>query len=117
MTKTPTVATEMLLRLSPLHVVHKEEAQVGIYRLTFTQQWKLKSTNTVTPKNLKIWSINPSNRWGLTGYFQDNAYDKPLTIKFPDKSEWQNGFNLDNKTFLVWFTDKSKTKKDLDAGV
>jgi len=38
-------------------------------------------------------------------------------IKFPDKCEWQNGFNPHNKMFLVWFTDRSKTNKDPHAGV
>jgi hypothetical protein len=32
-------------------------------------------------------------------------------------SEWQNGFNPDNKGGLVWYTDVSKTNKGTGAGV
>jgi hypothetical protein len=35
------------------------------------------------------------------------AYYKPFTVKFPDKCEWQNRFNPDDKQDLVWFTDRS----------
>jgi hypothetical protein len=45
------------------------------------------------------------------------AYHKPFTVKFPDKCEWQNGFNPDNKAGLVWYTDRSKTNKGTVAGV
>jgi hypothetical protein len=34
------------------------------------------------------------------------AYNKPFTVKLPDKYEWQNGFNPDNKGGLVWYTDR-----------
>jgi len=30
-------------------------------------------------------------------------------VKFPDKCEWQNGFNPDIKGGVVWFTNGSKT--------
>jgi hypothetical protein len=45
------------------------------------------------------------------------AYHKPFTVKFPDKYEWQNGFNPDNKGGLVWYLDGSKTNKGTGAGV
>jgi hypothetical protein len=59
----------------------------------------------------------PIQGMGSDRIFPRHAYHKPLTIKFPDKCEWQNGFNPDKKVFLVWFTDRSKTNKDPDAGV
>jgi hypothetical protein len=45
------------------------------------------------------------------------AYHKPVTDKFPDKCEWQNGFNPDNKGGLVWYTDGFKTNKCTGAVV
>jgi hypothetical protein len=39
------------------------------------------------------------------------AYDKPFTIRFPDRSEWKKGFQPDRKGGLIWYTDGSKTKK------
>jgi len=53
MKKTPTAALEVLLGLFPLHVM-LEEAMVGMYRLMCTKQWKSKSTNLVTPQNLRM---------------------------------------------------------------
>jgi hypothetical protein len=41
------------------------------------------------------------------------AYHKPFTIKFPDKCEWQNGFNPDKEG--AW--SRSKTHKGTGAGV
>jgi hypothetical protein len=35
------------------------------------------------------------------------AYYKPFTVRFPDKCEWQNSFNPDDKQGLVWYTDRS----------
>jgi hypothetical protein len=46
-----------------------------------------------------------------------NAYHKPLTVKLPDKYEWQNRLNPDNEGSLVWYTDGSKTNKGTGAGV
>jgi len=45
------------------------------------------------------------------------VYSKTFTIKFPDKCEWQNVFNPDNKGGLVWYKDGSKTNKGTGAGV
>jgi hypothetical protein len=45
------------------------------------------------------------------------VYHKPFMVNFPDKCEWQNGFNPDNKVGLVWYTDGSKTNKRTGAGV
>ena len=42
---TPKAALDVLLALPPLHVMTGAEAQVGIYRLTCTQQCRPKYTN------------------------------------------------------------------------
>jgi hypothetical protein len=102
MKMTPTAAMEVLLGLPPLHVMTEAEAQAGIYMLMCNQQWKSKSTNFGHTKNLGIWSTNPSYRWGCDRILLIYAYHKPFTVKFPDKCEWQDGFNPDNIGRLVW---------------
>jgi len=52
---TPAAAMEVLLELLPLHVMTEAEAQVGIYRLMCTQQWRPKSTNFGHTK--KSWDM------------------------------------------------------------
>jgi len=42
---TAKAAMEVRLGLLSLHVMTEAEAQVGIYRLMCTQQWRPKSTN------------------------------------------------------------------------
>jgi hypothetical protein len=44
------------------------------------------------------------------------AYHEPITVKFSDKSEWHNGFDLDNKRSLVWYTDRPRPIKALVLG-
>jgi hypothetical protein len=44
------------------------------------------------------------------------AYYKPLTVKFPDKCEWQNVFTPNIKLGLVWYVDRSKTSKGSGSG-
>jgi hypothetical protein len=43
---------------------------------------------------LQIWSDRLLPRYVY--------YQKPFTVTFPEKCEWQNGFNADNKWGLVW---------------
>jgi hypothetical protein len=46
-----------------------------------------------------------------------HVYEKPFTIRFPDRSEWKKGYQPDRNGGLIWFTDGSKTKKGTGAGV
>ena len=59
-------------------------------------------------KNLLLW---------LMCFLLRYADQKQFTFRFPDKCEWQNGFNPDNKGGLVWFREGSKTNKGTGAGV
>jgi hypothetical protein len=45
------------------------------------------------------------------------VYEKPFTVRFPDRSEWDDGFQPDRKGGLIWYTDGSKTNKGTGAGV
>jgi ribonuclease HI len=46
-----------------------------------------------------------------------HVYDKPFIIRFPDRSEWKEGFLPDRKGRLIWYTDGSKTNKGTGAGM
>jgi hypothetical protein len=101
MKMTPTVAMKVLLGLPPLHVMIEVEVHAGIYRLMYTQQWGPKSTNFGNTK--KSWDMQhePILQRGSERMLLRYAYQKPFTVMFPYKCEWQNGFNPDNKGGLV----------------
>jgi ribonuclease HI len=45
------------------------------------------------------------------------VYDKPFTIRFPDRSEWKEVFQHNRKGGLIRYADGSKTNKGTGAGV
>jgi hypothetical protein len=116
MKTTPTAAMEVLLGLPPL-VMIEAEAQAEIYRLMCNQQWKPKSTNFGHTKKSRDMEHEPILQMRSDRMLLRYAYHKPFTVKFPDKCEWQNRFNLDSKGGLVWYTDGSKTNEGTGAGV
>ena len=59
--------------------------------------------------------MNPSYRWGFVRMIMRYANHKPFMVKFLDKCEWQNTFNLNSTGGLVWNTDGSKTNKGTGA--
>jgi len=83
----------------------------GIYRLMCTQQCRPKDTDFGhTKKSQDMRQEPPLQMWSdmlLPRY----VYQKPFIVKFPEKCEWQNWFNAENKWGLVWYTDGSKTKR------
>jgi hypothetical protein len=109
MKMSPTAAMEVLLRLTPLHVMIKADGQVGIYRLMCTQQWRPKSTSFGHTKKSQDMEHKPVIHMGFDRML-------PRYAQFPDKCEWQNGLQSDNKGGLVWYTDGTKTNKSTDAG-
>jgi hypothetical protein len=46
-----------------------------------------------------------------------HVFDKPFMVRFPDRTEWKDGFQLDRNGVLIWYTDGSKTNKGTGAGV
>jgi hypothetical protein len=96
--------------------VIEAEAQLGIYRLTFTLEWRPICTNFGHTK--KSWDMHhePILQMESDRMISRYAYHKPFTAKFPDNCEWQNGLNPD-KGGLVWYIDKSRANKSTCAGV
>jgi hypothetical protein len=59
----------------------------------------------------------PTLQMGSDKMILRHVYDKPFTLRFPDRSEWKKGFQPDQNGGLIWFTDGSKTAKGMGAGV
>jgi hypothetical protein len=103
--------------LPPLHVMFQAEAQVGIYKLTCTQQWRPRYTNFSHTKNYQDKEQDPILQMWSHRMLLRYAYHKTFTVKFPNKCEWQNRFNPDNKGGLAWYTDRSKTNTGTGAEI
>jgi len=68
--------------------------------------------------NLGNWSMNSSYKWGLTGLYRNmHTTNKPITVKFLDKCEWLNGFKVDSKGGLAFYTEGSEGNKGTGDGV
>jgi hypothetical protein len=59
----------------------------------------------------------PILQMGSDKMIPKHVYEKPFTIRFPNRSEWKKGFQPDRNRELTWFTDGSKTEKGTEAGV
>jgi hypothetical protein len=116
MKTTPRAAMEVLLGIPPLHVMIETEAQAGIYRLTCAQHWRPESTNFGHTKKSQEMKHEPTLQMESDRMLLRYAYHKLFTVKFPDKCEWQNGFNPDNKGDWIWCMDGSTTIKALVLG-
>jgi ribonuclease HI len=46
-----------------------------------------------------------------------HVYGKPFMIRFPDRSEWKEGFQPDRKGGVMWYTDGFKANKGIGVGV
>jgi hypothetical protein len=115
MMTTPTAAMEVLLGLTPPHVVIAAEA--GIYRLMCSHQWKPKSTKFCHARKTRAMQHTPILQTGTDRMILRYAYHKPFMVKFPEKCECKKGFKPGIKEELVSHTDRSKTNKGTGVGV
>jgi len=100
---------EVLLGLTPLHVV--TEAEAGIYRLMCSHQWKHKSTNFCHARKSRAMEHEPILQKGTDRMILRYAYHKEFMVEFSEKCEWKNGIKPGIKEDLFWHTDRSKTNK------
>jgi hypothetical protein len=92
---TPTATMEVLLRLPPLHLQVEAEAMIGSYRLRCNEQWKPKSEGFGHTYMARDMEKEPILQMGSDKIIPIHVYDKPFTIRFPDRSEWKKGFQPD----------------------
>ena len=110
MNTTPISIMEVLLGLTPLHMVIEAEAQAGIYRLMCNQQWTPRSTNYGHAKKARNMEQEAILLMGTDRMIQRYIFHKPFKVHLSSRHEWKNGFNPDN-------TDGSKTNEGTCAGV
>jgi hypothetical protein len=104
---------EILLGFPPLHLQVEAEARIGNDRLHCNDQWKPKSKGF----GYAYMKKEPILQMGSDKMIPRHVYDKPFTIRFPDRGEWKEGFQPNRKEGLLWYTDGSKTSKGTGAGV
>jgi hypothetical protein len=106
---TPTVASEVLLELPPLHLQLEAEAKTGEYRLNCNTQWKPRLDGFGHICIIRNMKKEPILRMGTNKMTMSYAYDKSFTVRFPNRFEWKDGLKTDKKGRLIWNTDGSKT--------
>jgi hypothetical protein len=104
-------ATEVIIGLLPLHLHFEAEARAGIYRLYCSDQWKPKSEGSGYAYMTQGLNKEPILQMETDRMILRHVHDKPFTVRFPDRSERKDGFQLDRKGQLIWYTDGSKTNK------
>jgi hypothetical protein len=77
---------EVLLGLASLNVI-ETEAQAGIHRLMWSQQWKPKYTNFGHARKFGYMECEPILQRGTDRMIPRCACHKPVMVKFPDKFE------------------------------
>jgi hypothetical protein len=112
----PTAAVEVLLGLPPLHLQMDVEARIGNYRLRCNEQLKPKFDGFGHAYLTWDMESEPALQMGSDKITLRHVYEKPFTIRFPDRSEWNEGFQPDKNGGLIWYTDDSKTRKALGLG-
>jgi hypothetical protein len=86
------------------------EAKVGYYRLRCNDEWKPKSKGFGHAYMIQDIEKEPILQIGSDKIIPKHVYDKPLMIRFPNRSEWK-------ERGLISYTDGSKTNKGTGAGV
>jgi hypothetical protein len=82
----PTAALEILLGLPPLHLQLEAEARAGIYRLQCSDQWKPGSSRSVHVCITQDMEKEPILQMGSDKMILRYVYEKPYTVRFPDRS-------------------------------
>jgi ribonuclease HI len=113
----PTAAMEVLPGLPPLHLQMEAEARIGNCRLHCNEQWKPKSEGFGHVYLTQDMESELILQMGSDKMPSKHVYEKPYTIRFPDRSKWNKGFQPDKKWGIVWYTDGSKTEKRTGTGV
>jgi hypothetical protein len=113
----PTAAIEGLSGLPELHLLLEVEARAGIYRLYCSDQWKLKPESSGHAHKAQGMTEEPILYIGTDRMIPRHVYDKPFTVRLPDRSEWKDGLQPNRKGGLIWYKDGSKTDKGTTAGV
>jgi hypothetical protein len=97
MRTTPTAANEVLLEVPPLHLQLEAEARARIYSLYCSDQWKSKSEDFGRAYMTQRMKEEPILQMDTDKMILRHVYDKPFMVRFPDRSEWKDGFQPGRK--------------------
>ena len=114
---TPTTAMEMILGLTPLHIVIQMEARKVLKRLSVNGIWSdsklmTRHTRKETDDNLARIMYMGCNKMLPIYIFKRN-----YSIHVPTRDEWRRGMKPPNKDSVVWYTDVSKMESGAGAGI
>jgi hypothetical protein len=93
------------------------ETRIGHYRLRYNEQWQLKSEGFGHAYVTQDMEKEPILQMGSDKMILRRAYDKPFTIRLPDRSEWKKGFQPERKWGLISYSDGSNKKRHWSCGV
>jgi hypothetical protein len=99
MISAPTAAMAILLGLPPLHLQMDAEAKVSNYRLRCNEQWRPESEGFGHAYMIQDMKKEHILQMGSDKMILKHVYDKPFTIRFPERSEWKEGTNLVHRRF------------------
>ena len=111
MRSTPTMAMEAILSLTPLNIFIKGEAGKSAHRLQCNNLWReayyghSKITREITSPMLKMGSDAMQKMFNFEPHFQTTL----------DYESWSSTQNM--STYLIWYTDGSKTNSGTGSGV
>jgi hypothetical protein len=84
----PTAAVMVLIGLPPFHLRIEVEAQVGVYRLNYSRQWKPKTLwhgHTVISQAIMN---EPILQVGTDKMIPRYEFHKQFTVNLPDRGKW-----------------------------
>jgi hypothetical protein len=87
------------------------------FRLYRSDKWKLISEGFGQAYMTQGMTEEPILQMGTNKLILRHVYDKPFTVRFPDRREWKDRFQPDRKGGLLWYTDGSHTNKGIGAEV
>jgi hypothetical protein len=90
--RTAPAAAMEVLGLPPLHLHVEAENKTRNYKLRCNEQWKPKSEGFGHTYMTQDMEKEPILQMGSDKMILRHVYDKPFTIRFPDRSEWKMGF-------------------------
>jgi ribonuclease HI len=116
--KTNSAATiGVLLGLPPLHLKMEAEAWAGIHKLSCNEQCRSKSLWYGHMSKAPDMMREPILQMGTDKMILIYAFHKPLTVRLPNRSEWERGIVPMEKGRLTWYTDGSKSNEGTGASV
>ncbi|XP_069357560.1 uncharacterized protein [Maniola hyperantus] len=115
MSTSPGAALEALLNLPPLFLYLMKEARMGMYRLISQGKvnWLSKTLRDLQNSVLEIPVLGMPSDTMIPKY----NFQRSFSVEIPDREDWTNNKITWPSGCLKWFTDGSKSGKDVGCGI